>query len=78
MGTKTITIMDDAYELLSRNKRKDESFSDVVRREFSKKGSILDLAGAWSDLSDKDAMEMEKAVKKSREYTRKHVMERIK
>ena len=70
--------MDDAYELLSRNKRKDESFSDVVRREFSKKGSILDLAGAWSDLSDKDAMEMEKAIKKSREYTRKHVMERIK
>ena len=78
MGTKTITIMDDAYELLSRNKRKDESFSDVVRREFSKKGSILDLAGAWSDLSDKDAEEMEKAIKKSREYTRKHVMERIK
>lgn len=78
MGTKTITIMDDAYELLARNKRKDESFSDVVRREFSKKGSILDLAGAWSDLSDKDAGEMEKVIKKSREYTRKHVMERIK
>lgn len=78
MGTKTITIMDDAYELLARNKRKDESFSDVVRREFSKKGSILDLAGAWSDLSDKDAEEMEKSIKKSREYTRRHVMERIK
>ena len=78
MGTKTITIMDDAYELLVRNKKKDESFSDVVRREFSKKGSILDLAGAWSDLSDKDTKEMENAVKKSREYTRKHVMERIK
>jgi len=78
MGTKTITIMDDAYELLVRNKKKDESFSDVVRREFSKKGSILDLAGAWSDLSDKDVKEMENAVKKSREYTRKHIMERIK
>ena len=70
--------MNDAYELLARNKRKDESFSDVVRREFSKKGSILDLAGAWSDLSDKDAVEMENAIKKSREYTRKHVMERVK
>jgi len=78
MGTKTITIMDDVYELLARNKRKDESFSDMLRKEYSKKGSILDLAGAWSDLSDKDAMEMEKAIKKSREYTRKHVMERIK
>jgi len=78
MGTKTITIMDDAYELLDRSKRKNESFSDVVRREFSKKGNILDLAGAWSDLSDKDALEMEKSIKKSREYTKKHIMERIK
>ena len=70
--------MDDAYELLARNKRKDESFSDVVRRGFSEKGSILDLAGAWSDLSDKDAGDMEKAINQSREYTRKHITERIK
>lgn len=78
MGTKTITIMDDAYRLLVRSKRKDESFSDVVRRGFSKKGSILDVAGAWLDLSDRDVKDMEDAIKKSREYTRKHVMERIK
>ncbi|MBS3102948.1 antitoxin VapB family protein [Candidatus Woesearchaeota archaeon] len=78
MATKTISIMDDAYELLVRNKKKDESFTDVIRREFSKKGSILDLAGAWSDLSDNDIEEMENAIKKSREYTRRHVMERIK
>lgn len=77
MGTKTITIMDDAYELLARNKRKDESFSDVVRREFSKKGSIIDCAGILSDLTDKQVEEMENAIKKSREYTRKHIMERI-
>ena len=70
--------MDDVYELLARNKKKEESFSDMLRKEYSKKGSILDLAGAWSDLSDKDAKEMENAIKNSREYTRKHVMERIK
>lgn len=70
--------MDDVYEILARNKKKDESFSDMLRKEYSKKGSILDLAGAWSDLSDKDAVHMEKAIKKSREYTRKHVMERVK
>lgn len=77
MGTKTITIMDDAYELLARSKRKDESFSDVVRREFSKQGSIIDCAGILSDLTDKQVEEMENAIKKSREYTRKHIMERI-
>ncbi len=29
---KTITIMNDAYEVLKRLKKKDESFSDVIRR----------------------------------------------
>jgi predicted CopG family antitoxin len=32
MGTKTISLADDAYEKLKRHKREGESFSDVVRR----------------------------------------------
>jgi predicted CopG family antitoxin len=32
MGTKTISIADDAYERLNAAKREGESFSDVVRR----------------------------------------------
>ena len=32
MGTKTISLSDDAYERLSAAKRDGESFSDVVRR----------------------------------------------
>lgn len=32
MGTKTITIKEDAYERLKAHKREDESFSDVVSR----------------------------------------------
>ena len=42
MGTKTITIMDDVYELLARNKRKDESFSEELRRIVPKKGNIME------------------------------------
>ena len=78
MGTKTISIMDDVYELLVRNKKEEESFSGELRRLIKKKGSILDCAGLWSDLSDKQAEEMEKAIKKSKEYTRKHILERLK
>jgi predicted CopG family antitoxin len=37
MATKTITIMDDAYDLLHRNKLEDESFSDEIRRVLSNK-----------------------------------------
>lgn len=32
MGTKTISLADDAYERLKAEKRDDESFSDAVRR----------------------------------------------
>ena len=78
MATKTISIMDDAYRLLYRNKRKDESFSDVIRREFSGKGKISECAGLWSDLTDEQVDEMEEAIKKSGDYTRKRVMEKLK
>jgi len=77
MGTKTISIMKDVYELLIRSKKKNESFSDVIRKEFSKKGKISECAGILSDLTDKQFKEMEEAIKKSREYTRKHIMERL-
>ena len=70
--------MDDVYKLLTRCKKKDESFSDELRRMFKNKGSILDCAGLWSNLSDEQVKGMEKAIKKSREYTRKHITERLK
>ncbi len=41
MATKTLTIMEDAYEMLKSNKKTDESFSDVVRRVCSDKKSDL-------------------------------------
>ena len=70
--------MDDAYEILVRNKRNNESFSEELRRILPKRGSIVECAGLWKDITDKQANDMEKAIKKSREYTRKHILERIK
>ena len=62
MGTKTITIMNDVYELLARNKRKDESFSEELRRIVPKKGNIMECAGLWADMSDKEAEDMKKTI----------------
>ena len=62
MGTKTITIMDDVYELLVRNKMKDESFSEELRRVVPKKGNIMECAGLWADMSDKEAEDMKKTI----------------
>lgn len=62
MGTKTISIMDDVYELISSHKRNSESFSELFRREFTKKGKISECAGAWSHLSDKQIDSMKRSI----------------
>lgn len=68
MGTKTITIMDDAYELLERSKITGESFSGEIRRLFGrKKKSFGEFAGAWKDMGKEDV----KAIYKGIELARK-------
>ena len=42
--------MEDAYELLKSRKRTQESFSEVIRREFSKSNRPMsDFVGKWKD-----------------------------
>ena len=77
MGTKTITIMDDAYELLARNKRKNESFSEEIRRITARKGNIMDCAGLWSDMSSKESEDMKKAISQFRRNSTKSLTRRI-
>jgi predicted CopG family antitoxin len=60
VGTKTITITNEAYNALSKQKRVDESFSEVINRLTKKTGNLADCYGAW----DMDASEAE-ALKKS-------------
>ena len=48
MGTKTITITNDAYDALSKQKRVDESFSEVINRLTKKTGNLSDCFGAWN------------------------------
>ncbi|MBU0459216.1 MAG: antitoxin VapB family protein [Nanoarchaeota archaeon] len=63
MGTKTITIMDDAYDMLNVLKVPGESFSDEIRRLTKTKGSIMEFAGAWSDISEKEAAKMKARIR---------------
>ena len=62
MVTKTISIMNDTYNILLRKKRKDESFSDVIRRITSVKRDVMDFAGVWKDISDKDINKIKKLI----------------
>ena len=78
MATKTISIMDDAYELLVRHRIKNESFSEVIRRNFSNKSDIMKFAGAWSHLSDEEIKKMKGKIFEMRKHSTKELLERIK
>ena len=50
MTTKTLTIMEDAYNLLAAQKREGESFSETIRRVMSErpKKSLRNIVGMIS------------------------------
>ena len=62
MVTKNISITEEAYNLMKRHKRHGESFSEVIREHFKKKNSILDYAGIWADVPEKEWKEFEQRV----------------
>lgn len=62
MATKTISITEDAYEILAKQKMPNESFSVVIRR-IAKKKKLSDFSGI---LKASTASELEKTISKSR------------
>lgn len=48
MGTKTISIKDEAYEALLREKADKESFTETILRITKKSGKIADCFGTWN------------------------------
>ena len=62
MGTKTITITEDAYKKLKVEKMEGESFSEVIDRltDRSRK-DLMEFAGAWKDF------DVEEIIKEGRE-----------
>ncbi len=47
MGTKTITITEEAYHALLREKIDKESFTDTILRMTKETGKIADCFGTW-------------------------------
>lgn len=66
MAVKTITIDVEAYELLSRNKREGQSFSQVIKEHFSgaKKGRDLKAALRGISISENTLDAIEEQVKR--------------
>lgn len=53
MTSKTISVSEDAYELLKKMKLKGESFTEAIRR-LARRRRLADCAGLWSDVSEKE------------------------
>jgi len=74
MGSKNISITDEAYDALSKQKGKEESFTDIILRLTRSKGKLADCLGTWvmSDEEEKRVFEKElpKHWKKSRDRLR--------
>lgn len=61
MGTKTVTITEDAYEQLKALKLLEESFSEAVTRLKNAKGSIKECFGLWK-MSVQEEQTMHRAI----------------
>ena len=59
---KNIAVADDVYEMLAKEKREGESFSDVIRRWHRGQGSLMDAYGMWAGIPEKEWKEMEAAI----------------
>jgi predicted CopG family antitoxin len=73
MGTKTISLADDAYEKLKARKREGESFSDVVRRLA---GGVT-LAEYYGVLDEEAAADLEQVIEDRREKRSSTHRERV-
>lgn len=54
MGTKSITITEEAYERLKAHKRPDESFTDVINRLAGSEDDLLKGFGLLAGEIDRD------------------------
>ena len=75
---KNISITEDVYNMLVRNKLRSESFSKALVRILSKKKNILEFAGVWADMDEKEASELKENISNLRKEFNKDLMKRVK
>ena len=66
MPPRTISVSEDAYELLKKLRLKDETFTDTIKR-LAKRRKLTDCAGAWSDIPEEEMEEYWASIREHRE-----------
>jgi predicted CopG family antitoxin len=75
MTSRHISVTDDIYDLLTKMKLKNESFSDTIKR-LAKRRDLLDCAGAWSDVPKEEMKAYEKGIREQRDKTKQSLEEK--
>ena len=75
MGSKSISITDEVYNLLKQFQLKEENFSQTILRLLIKQENLLGLAGAWKKIpNSEEAIEIiESTVDKARNEPNKPI-----
>lgn len=76
MGTKTISIKNEAYEALLREKIDKESFTDTILRITKKSGKISDCLGAWK-MTDEEEENFRKELSKGWRLTQERISREV-
>jgi len=67
MGTKTIRLDFEAYDLLKKLKAPGDTFSDVVKRIASNRRPLSAHAGIWKAMSRSDVRKVERSLERGRQ-----------
>jgi len=76
MTSRNISVTDDVYELLTKMKLKNESFSDTIRR-LAKRRDLTEHSGVWSDVSIGEMKAFEVGLSELREKTIRSMREKV-
>jgi predicted CopG family antitoxin len=77
MASKTLSVTEDVYYILAREKFKGESFSKVIKRLVKSRGKLSDCAGLWKDLTENDIKEIKEQIKKLRQSSKRTLERRL-
>jgi predicted CopG family antitoxin len=77
MTTKNISITDEAYEALRREKRrKEESFTETILRLTGSRGKLSDSFGSWK-LTDEEEATIRRELSKGWKLARERMVDEM-
>jgi len=73
MATKPVALDTEAYDILKRQKKPGESFSEVIKRVMVPRRPLTDFIGIWKDMPEAEFREIDVFIRQGRELDRKRM-----